>query len=170
MESNLIVVGYNPVATDMVGAYLMGFNSEVMPLFQLAEKKGLGPSRLSEVKVYGKSLEEVRVKCAPAPLIPMEDSKTGVIYTERDSYVVPAKQEIFSSFPELAEYVEKPDMIDAWITKETAESERLRLTAEGENLRETKAPVVKLAFTRSGRWMEVWLHPWTRKVLGILPP
>jgi len=170
VESNLLVVGYNPVATDIVGAYLMGFNPDVMPLFKLAEKRGLGPSRLSDVKVYGKSLEEVRFKCAPAPLIPREDPKTGIIYTERDSYVAPAKQEVYSSFPELAEYVEKPDMVNTWITKETEESERLRLTAEGEDLRETKAPVVKLAFTRSGRWMEVWLHPWTRKVVGILPP
>jgi uncharacterized protein (DUF362 family) len=170
VESNLIVVGYNPIATDMVGAYLMGFNPEVMPLFKLAEKKGLGPSRLSDVKVYGRGLEEVRFKCAPAPLIPREDSKTGVIYIEQNSYVSPAKQEVYSSFPELAEYMEKPDMIDAWITKETVESERLKLTAEGETLKETEVPVVKLAFTRSGRWMEVWLHPWTRKVLGILPP
>jgi uncharacterized protein (DUF362 family) len=56
----LIVAGTNALATDMVGAHLMGFEPEEISTFEWAAKAGMKPSRLEEIEVRGKRLEEVR--------------------------------------------------------------------------------------------------------------
>jgi uncharacterized protein (DUF362 family) len=60
VEMGLIVAGTNALATDMVGAYLMGFQPEEISTFEWASKAGMKPSRLDEIEVRGQRLEAVR--------------------------------------------------------------------------------------------------------------
>lgn len=60
VEMGLIVAGTNALATDMVGAHLMGFEPEEIPTFAWASKAGMKPSRLDQIEVRGERLEAVR--------------------------------------------------------------------------------------------------------------
>jgi len=72
VESNLLIVGDNPVATDAIGTVTMGFNPEAeFPMtpflydinhLKLAEKLGLGPCDPSKIRVVGEDPEEVQVE------------------------------------------------------------------------------------------------------------
>ena len=53
LDMNVIVAGMNPLATDMVGAYLMGFEPHEIPTFAWANKIGMLPELLSEIEVRG---------------------------------------------------------------------------------------------------------------------
>ena len=70
VKMNLIIAGANPVATDMVGASVMGFLPEEIPTFAWANKAGLKPSRLDEIEVRGEKIESVRQKFARAKVVP----------------------------------------------------------------------------------------------------
>jgi uncharacterized protein (DUF362 family) len=59
VEMGLIVAGTNALATDMVGAHLMGFQPEEISTFEWASKAGMKPSRLDEIEVRGKRLDAV---------------------------------------------------------------------------------------------------------------
>ena len=60
VEMGLIVAGTNALATDMVGAHLMGFEPEEISTFEWASKAGMKPSRLDEIEVRGQRLAAVR--------------------------------------------------------------------------------------------------------------
>ena len=72
VESNLIIIGNNAVATDAVGTEIMGFNPQAEfpeePFFfdinylKLANESGLGPISLDEIELVGADVEEVRMK------------------------------------------------------------------------------------------------------------
>jgi uncharacterized protein (DUF362 family) len=57
---DVIVAGTNPLATDMVAAAVMGFDTSEVPTFEWANKAGLWPSRLEEIEVRGQSIAAVR--------------------------------------------------------------------------------------------------------------
>ena len=71
VESNLLVVGNNAVATDAVGTLTMGFDPEAefpeTPFFyeinhiKLAESTGLGPCNPSNIRLLGENPEKVKV-------------------------------------------------------------------------------------------------------------
>jgi len=52
-----IVAGTNPLATDMVGAKLMGFEAAEIPTFAWANKAGMLPARLEDVEIRGEAVE-----------------------------------------------------------------------------------------------------------------
>ncbi len=57
----LILMGVNPLAVDLVGARLLGFNKEEVPYLQLATERGYTPDNLEDVELAGDitSLEEL---------------------------------------------------------------------------------------------------------------
>jgi uncharacterized protein (DUF362 family) len=71
VESNLLVVGNNAVATDAIGTLAMGFNPEAdfpetpflyeISHIKLAESIGLGPCNPSKIKLVGENPEKVKV-------------------------------------------------------------------------------------------------------------
>lgn len=60
VETNLIIAGTNPLATDIVAACVMGFKPHEIPTFTWANKAGMKPSSLDEIEVRGEKLENVR--------------------------------------------------------------------------------------------------------------
>lgn len=59
-EMRLIIAGTSPLATDMVGAYLMGFDPEEIPALNLAHKTGMTPNKLSDIEIKGLSPDRYR--------------------------------------------------------------------------------------------------------------
>lgn len=60
VKMNLIIAGTNPLATDMVAAYIMGFQPREISTFFLAWKAGMGPSTLNGIEIRGEQLQNVR--------------------------------------------------------------------------------------------------------------
>lgn len=56
---DLIIVGTDPVATDSVAAFIMGFDPEKVPTLELGSKVGLGVNDLHKIEVRGENLETV---------------------------------------------------------------------------------------------------------------
>lgn len=58
---NLILAGTSPLATDMVGAAVMGFtNLEAIPTFKWAHTLGMTPATLAEIEVRGETIASVK--------------------------------------------------------------------------------------------------------------
>jgi len=70
---NLIIAGTNPLATDIVGADIMGIGVSEVPTFTWAHRLGLGPASVSDVEVRGEALERVRRPFAKPRVIPWEN-------------------------------------------------------------------------------------------------
>jgi uncharacterized protein (DUF362 family) len=62
VKMDLIIAGTNPLATDMVAAYIMGFSPVEIPTFLWANQAGMQPQRLTQIEVRGESMESVRRK------------------------------------------------------------------------------------------------------------
>ena len=60
VEMGLIVAGRNALATDMIGAQLMGFRPEEISTFSWAWKAGMLPARIEDIEVRGKRAETVK--------------------------------------------------------------------------------------------------------------
>jgi uncharacterized protein (DUF362 family) len=59
-KMDAIVAGMNPLATDMVGAKIMGFEMQEVPTFTLAYKSGMKPVDIAEIEVRGAKISEVK--------------------------------------------------------------------------------------------------------------
>jgi uncharacterized protein (DUF362 family) len=51
VKMDVIVAGTNPLAADMVGAHLMGFEPEEISTFKWAWKAGMKPTRLEDIEI-----------------------------------------------------------------------------------------------------------------------
>ena len=60
MFLDLIIAGTNPLATDLVAADIMGFQTGEIPTFEWAVQSGMKPSKLSDIEVRGEKLANVR--------------------------------------------------------------------------------------------------------------
>jgi uncharacterized protein (DUF362 family) len=60
MPMNLVIAGTDMVATDAVGAAVMGVDPRMVRHIQLAEKRGLGTARLDAISILGESIKSVR--------------------------------------------------------------------------------------------------------------
>jgi uncharacterized protein (DUF362 family) len=60
VDMNLIIAGTTPLATDMVGSLLMGFETDEIPAISLAHKSGMKPQNLSDIEIRGLSIELAR--------------------------------------------------------------------------------------------------------------
>lgn len=72
---NLIIAGTNPLATDMVGASVMGFMPQEISTFVWAWKAGMTPGSLHEIEVRGERLSDVRRKFMRPMVIPYSEMK-----------------------------------------------------------------------------------------------
>jgi uncharacterized protein (DUF362 family) len=57
---DLIIAGTNPLATDMIGANVMGFEPDEIPTFVWAHKTGMQPQSLEEIEVRGEKVSSIR--------------------------------------------------------------------------------------------------------------
>jgi uncharacterized protein (DUF362 family) len=60
IDMGLIIAGTSPLATDMVGATLMGFESNEIPAISLANKAGMEPGSLNEIEIRGLTIEQTK--------------------------------------------------------------------------------------------------------------
>ena len=60
VKMDLIIAGTNPLATDMVGAGVMGFRPDEIETFKWAWKAGMRPGSLEEIEIRGLKLQDVK--------------------------------------------------------------------------------------------------------------
>ncbi len=72
VKMDIIVAGTNPLATDMVAASVMGFETQEIPTFVWAQKAGMTPALVSDIEVRGAALEDVRRPFVKPNVIPWE--------------------------------------------------------------------------------------------------
>ena len=58
VDMGLIIAGTSPLAADMVGASLMGFEMNEIPAIVLAHKSGMLPVNLNEIEIRGQRIED----------------------------------------------------------------------------------------------------------------
>jgi uncharacterized protein (DUF362 family) len=76
VKMNLIIAGTNSLATDMVGAAVMGFQSNEVPTFELAHQSGMKPFSLNEIEIRGEKIETVMKKFVRPQVVPYHDIKS----------------------------------------------------------------------------------------------
>jgi len=64
VEMGLIIAGTSPLATDMVGAALMGFGINEIPAIVLAHESGMLPAALNEIEIRGLKINECKRRFA----------------------------------------------------------------------------------------------------------
>ncbi len=60
IDMGLIIAGTSPLATDMVGAALMGFGIDEIPVLNLAHKSGMVPVNLTDIEIRGLTIEQAK--------------------------------------------------------------------------------------------------------------
>lgn len=59
-DMNVIIASTNPLAADIVGANVMGFNTDEIDTFRWAFKAGMTPSSLDHIEIVGEKIGAVR--------------------------------------------------------------------------------------------------------------
>jgi uncharacterized protein (DUF362 family) len=62
VDMGLIIAGTSPLATDMVGASLMGFDLDEIPAIVLAHKTGILPASINDIEIRGLSIDQCKRK------------------------------------------------------------------------------------------------------------
>ena len=73
MKMGVIVAGTNPLATDMVAAKIMGFESGEIPTFEWAIKSGMAPTKIADIEIRGEKIESVQRKFVRPNVVPWSD-------------------------------------------------------------------------------------------------
>lgn len=60
VDMGLIVAGTSPLATDMVGTALMGFDISEIPYIKLAHETGMSPASLSDIEIRGQNIDDCK--------------------------------------------------------------------------------------------------------------
>ncbi len=60
VDMGLIIAGTSPLATDMAGAALMGFEMNEIPAINLAHQSGMWPLQLSDIEIRGLSISQAK--------------------------------------------------------------------------------------------------------------
>ena len=71
---NTLIVGRDAVAVEAVGASLVGFDPEKMPIIQEFVKRGLGEGTLESIKIVGASFETLKDKFKSVAAAPRKKS------------------------------------------------------------------------------------------------
>ena len=61
-DMGLIIAGTSPLATDMIGTLLMGFELDEVPAIVLAHTSGMLPALLDDIEIRGLSIDECKRK------------------------------------------------------------------------------------------------------------
>jgi len=59
VQMDLIIAGEDPIAVDRVGSAVIGKGLDKVKYLRFAEKKGLGTANLDDIKIIGRSIEDV---------------------------------------------------------------------------------------------------------------
>jgi uncharacterized protein (DUF362 family) len=62
VKMNIVIAGANMVAVDAVATAVMGINPEKVEFLRIAEKRGLGTFKLSNIDVLGERIDDVKRK------------------------------------------------------------------------------------------------------------
>jgi uncharacterized protein (DUF362 family) len=62
VDMGLIIAGTSPLATDMVGATIMGFKTDEIPTFKVAHDFGMRPLKISDIEIRGLSIDQTKRK------------------------------------------------------------------------------------------------------------
>ncbi len=76
VKTDLIVAGTNPLATDMVGAKIMGFHKNEVASLAMALRAGMRPTSLDYVEIRGEPLENVEMAFKRPEMVPWGDLKS----------------------------------------------------------------------------------------------
>jgi len=60
VDMGLIIAGTSPLAADMVGTALMGFEFAEIPVFALAHNYGMSPQSLDDIEIRGLTIEQTK--------------------------------------------------------------------------------------------------------------
>jgi len=60
VDMGLIIAGTSPLATDMVGSLLMGFELNEIPSIVLAHKSGMVPAALDDIEIRGLTIDQCK--------------------------------------------------------------------------------------------------------------
>ncbi len=74
---NVIIAGTNPLATDIVGASVMGIEPSEVPTFVQANKVGMRPTGLDEIEIRGAEIASVRRQFARPRIYAWNDIRHG---------------------------------------------------------------------------------------------
>lgn len=74
VNTDLIIAGTNPLATDMVAANVMGFGIDEVPTFEWAVRAGMTPARLEDIEVRGETIDAVRRNFRKPHVMPWKES------------------------------------------------------------------------------------------------
>lgn len=66
-EANMVIAGFDPVATDAVAYAVMGFEATGYSHMTMAEERGLGTCDLSKIEVRGEPIEAVELEGIAPP-------------------------------------------------------------------------------------------------------
>jgi uncharacterized protein (DUF362 family) len=73
---NVIIAGTNPLATDIVGASVMGFEPREIPTFVQANKVGMQPASLDDIEIRGAEIASVRRQFVKPTIYAWNDIRT----------------------------------------------------------------------------------------------
>jgi uncharacterized protein (DUF362 family) len=76
VKTNLIIAGTNPLATDMVGAKIMGFHKNEVATLAMAIRARMKPDSLDYIEIRGEPLEAVQMAFKRPDLVPWGDVKS----------------------------------------------------------------------------------------------
>ena len=77
VDMGLIIAGTSPLATDMVGASLMGFEVNEIPAIVLAHKIGMLPTALDNIEIRGLSIDQCKRKFVRANIYKWTDASSS---------------------------------------------------------------------------------------------
>ncbi|OPY11550.1 MAG: Acetoacetate decarboxylase (ADC) [Syntrophus sp. PtaB.Bin138] len=75
VKMDLIIAGTNPLATDMVGASVMGFYASAIPSFQWANNAGMQPQQVSQIEIRGAGISDVQRNFKRPEIIPWNTAR-----------------------------------------------------------------------------------------------
>lgn len=73
VKMDLIIAGTNPLATDMVGATVMGFQPEEISTFDWAWKASMAPTGIDEIEIRGEKIANVAQSFMRPAVIPWKN-------------------------------------------------------------------------------------------------
>jgi uncharacterized protein (DUF362 family) len=73
VKMDLIIAGTNPLATDMVAANIMGFETDEIPTFMCARNAGLGSFDIYDIEIRGDSINSVKRPFVKPNVVPWTD-------------------------------------------------------------------------------------------------
>jgi uncharacterized protein (DUF362 family) len=82
VDMGLIIAGTSPLATDMVGGSLMGFDLNDIPAIVLAHKTGMLPGLIEDIEIRGSGIDECKRRFVKPYITRWADTSKSFGYNE----------------------------------------------------------------------------------------